>query len=62
MKNLLLAVIFFGVVLWGCHDVVPFKAIRRAIRRTPRQAQPPAPPAEPVGTYAAYEPRPRRYR
>lgn len=36
MKSLILAIIFFGLLWWGTHDVTPFRAIRRAIRRTPK--------------------------
>jgi hypothetical protein len=35
MKSLILAMLLFAVVVYGCYDVKPFRNIRRAIRRVP---------------------------
>ncbi len=33
MKSLILALILFGVVVYGCFDVKPYRAAKRLIRR-----------------------------
>lgn len=38
MKSLVLALIFFGVLVYGCFDVKPYKAIRKLVRRPSRAA------------------------
>lgn len=61
MKSLFLALIFFGVVVYGCYDVTPYKrALRRVIRRTPKPAGRPSGtgPIDPM----PYEPPRRHYR
>ncbi|MDB5101550.1 MAG: hypothetical protein JWM80_5971 [Cyanobacteria bacterium RYN_339] len=35
MKSLILAILLFAVVVYGCYDVKPFRNIRRVIRRVP---------------------------
>jgi hypothetical protein len=35
MKSLILALLLFGVVVYGCYDVKPFRPIKRALRRVP---------------------------
>jgi hypothetical protein len=35
MKSLILAMILFAVVVYGCYDVKPFRNVRRVIRRVP---------------------------
>jgi hypothetical protein len=64
MKSLVLALIFFGVVMYGCFDVKPYRAIRKLVRRPskagPGSTAPLAGPAAP----APEDERPltRRYR
>lgn len=38
MKSLVLALIFFGVLVYGCYDVKPFRAVRKLVRRPSRAA------------------------
>ena len=60
MKSLILAFIFFGVVVYGCFDVQPFRAIKRVLRRSPSKAgtaplqQPPV--QAPHDPYRDYQP------
>lgn len=64
MKSLVLALVFFGLVLYGCHDVAPFKAVKRVLKRTPAKRG-----TGPIGTaplpqepeYTGYAPRRRHY-
>lgn len=60
MKSLILAFIFFGLLVWGAHDVAPFRAVRRVLRRTPKARPEPARPAR-VQAPPAYEPPARRH-
>lgn len=38
MKSLVLALIFFGVLVYGCYDVKPFRTVRKLVRRPSRVA------------------------
>jgi hypothetical protein len=40
MKSLIIAFVFFGVLVYGCYDVKPFQAIRRVLKRTPGKTGP----------------------
>ena len=64
MKSLVLAIIFFGVLVYGCYDVKPFRAIRKLVRRPSRAATPPAEPgvSAPEPTPQPEPPLSRRYR
>ena len=64
MKSLVLALMFFGVLVFGCYDVKPFRAVRKLVRRPSKavgaqtgpiahEAEPPPPEARPLS---------RRYR
>ena len=35
MKSLILAMLLFAVVIYGCYDVKPFRHVKRVIRRVP---------------------------
>ena len=35
MKSLVLALILFAIVVYGCHDVKPWRPIKRTLRRIP---------------------------
>lgn len=35
MKSLVLALLLFAVVIYGCYDVKPWRPVKRAIRRVP---------------------------
>ena len=68
MKSLILALLLFAVVLYGCYDVKPFRNVRRAIRRIPggktgslrQQTGPLNEQDEPVATVTGPLPRARR--
>lgn len=65
MKSLVLALIFFGVVVYGCFDVKPFRAVRKLVRRPSRAAGTPSAPTGPIAPEPSPQPeRPlsRRYR
>jgi hypothetical protein len=36
MKSLLVTLVLFGLLWYGCHDVQAFKPIRRILRRAPK--------------------------
>jgi hypothetical protein len=66
MKSLIIAFVFFGVVILGCWDVQPFKAVKRVLRRTPSktgrlQQTAPLPQEPPQPTYQDYPVRRRHY-
>ena len=68
MKSLVLAFIFFGVVIYGCFDVQPFKAVRRVLKRTPSKTGGTAPlrrtgplPTQPYPEHQEYPARRRHY-
>lgn len=60
MKSLILALIFFGLVVYGSYDVAPFRAARRVVRRTPKAEGagtaplPPELPPQAVGSRRRY--------
>ena len=65
MKSLILAFIFFGVLVYGCFDVKPYRAVRKLVRRPTRAAGEPAAPQGPIAPEPEYQPEPplsRRYR
>jgi hypothetical protein len=64
MKSLVLAIILFLVVLYGCHDVAPFKAIKRVLKRTPSKrgtGRIQTAPLPPEPEYTSYPVRRRHY-
>ncbi len=65
MKSLVLAIIFFGVVVYGCFDVKPFRAVRKLVRRPSRatgEASARTGPSAPEPTPEPERPLSRRYR
>jgi hypothetical protein len=57
MKSLILALILFAVVVYGCYDVKPFRNVKRVLRRVPggktgplRQPTGPLEEEEPLAT------------
>lgn len=41
MKSLILAMVFFAVLFYGCYDVKPFRAIRKIVRRPGKRGSAP---------------------